>query len=77
MTEIKYKKGLHGTFFRFDVKADIENFQNGYVDIEVDKRTGRISIHGIEYGGSPKVVSDIQKLFDENHDDVITQINDR
>jgi len=77
MTEIKYRGCLHGTFFRFDVKADIDNFKDGYVDIEVDKRNGRISIHGVEHGGSAKVVVDLKKLFDENYDDVLEQIRNR
>ena len=77
MTEIKYRGCLHGTFFRFDVKADIENFQDGYVDIEVDKKNGRISIHGAEHGATPKVVADLKKLFDENRDDVLEQLRNR
>lgn len=75
MDSIEYVCCLHGRFFRFNVKADIEGFQDGYVDIEVSKRGNRISIHGIEHGSRASVVTAMTKFFNDRNEEVFEMIN--
>lgn len=64
MTEIKYKGCLHGNFYRVNVKdSGINGFVDGYVDVFIDKKTGRISVHGVEKGATPRIVVDLEAMF--------------
>jgi len=74
--KLEYTSCLHRGFYRFNVSdTGIVGFIDGYVDIEVDKRTDRISIHGTEYGSTPRVVNELTKLFNGNIDQVKKAMN--